>query len=127
MTPAPPKELDTETVESRSFKFKSSIKKKERKVSQAKKPSAAAKSGLLSSSSLTTKRDSAHRRGASGGHLPQTASTLHRDRKSRGKHAHPLSKSTETILFHSDNDPNPIVPNKNPGTPDVWVPRTIRA
>ena len=36
-------------------------------------------------------------------------------------------RSTETILFHNDKDPNPIVPNKKPGTPDIWLPRTIRA
>ena len=40
---------------------------------------------------------------------------------------HPHSRSTETILFHEDKDPNPIVPNKKPGTPDIWVPRTVRA
>ena len=43
---------------------------------------------------------------------------------------HPLSHSQETILFTDDGyDPHPILPNRTPGTPDVWVPitRTIRA
>ena len=41
------------------------------------------------------------------------------------RHAH--SRSTETILFHNEKDPVPIVPNKKPGTPDIWLPRTVRA
>jgi len=43
---------------------------------------------------------------------------------------HPLSHSQETILYTDDGyDPQPILPNRQPGTPDVWVPinRTIRA
>jgi len=43
------------------------------------------------------------------------------------RETHPHSRSTETILFHDEHDPNPIVPNKKPGTPDVWLPRTIKA
>jgi hypothetical protein len=36
---------------------------------------------------------------------------------------HPLSHSTETILYTDDRyDPNPIVPNRTPGTPDIWLP-----
>jgi len=50
-----------------------------------------------------------------------------KDRFLISKGIHPHSRSTETILFHSDKDPNPIVPNKKPGTPDIWLPRTIRA
>ena len=46
---------------------------------------------------------------------------------SRPREVHPHSRSTETILFHNDKDPHPIVPNKKPGTPDIWLPRTIRA
>ena len=132
-TPAPPP-LETETLESRSFKFNSSSSlKKERKSSQEKKAPSSHTNVTTNpaTASSSARRDSSHRRGASGGNpLAATAiTTLHRDKKSRGKLAHhPLSKSTETILFHADHhDPNPIVPNKNPGTPDVWVPRTIRA
>ena len=52
----------------------------------------------------------------------------HRSRQRQHvKEIHPHSRSTETILFHNDKDPNPIVPNKKPGTPDIWLPRTIRA
>ena len=42
---------------------------------------------------------------------------------------HPLSHSTTTILNEcsSSKDPVPIVPNRCPGTPDVWVLRTIKA
>ncbi len=40
---------------------------------------------------------------------------------------HPLSHSTTTILNANSDDPEPIVPNKCPGTPDVWVPRTVKA
>ena len=40
---------------------------------------------------------------------------------------HPLSKSTETILLKEDNKSQPMLPNKKSGTPDVWVPRTVRA
>ena len=43
------------------------------------------------------------------------------------KEIHPHSRSTETILFHNDKDSDPMVPNKKPGTPDIWLPRTIRA
>ncbi|TRY78598.1 hypothetical protein TCAL_06908 [Tigriopus californicus] len=39
---------------------------------------------------------------------------------------HPLSHSTTTIL-DSTKDPRPILPNRSPGTPDVWVPRSIKA
>ena len=36
---------------------------------------------------------------------------------------HPLSLSTETILFNDDKyDPNPIVPNRAPDVPDIWLP-----
>ena len=45
----------------------------------------------------------------------------------RPRKIHPHSRSSETILFHNDKDPQPIVPNKKPGTPDIWLPRTIRA
>jgi len=38
-------------------------------------------------------------------------------------HRHPLSLSTETILFNDDKyDPNPIIPNRAPGVPDIWLP-----
>ena len=47
--------------------------------------------------------------------------------KTYHKEVHPHSRSTETILFHNDKDANPMVPNKKPGTPDIWLPRTIRA
>ena len=47
--------------------------------------------------------------------------------KTYHKEIHPHSRSTETILFHNDKDANPMVPNKKPGTPDIWLPRTIRA
>ncbi|CAB4056112.1 unnamed protein product [Lepeophtheirus salmonis] len=34
--------------------------------------------------------------------------------------------STSTILFTDDSyDPKPILPNKTPDTPDIWIPRTI--
>jgi len=53
-------------------------------------------------------------RAAGGGHL-------------RERHPH-SSRSTETILMNSnERDPHPILPNKKPGTPDIWLPRTIRA
>ena len=39
---------------------------------------------------------------------------------------HPLSQSTEDIFYNNDSyDPQPIVPNRTPDTPDVWIPRTI--
>ena len=38
---------------------------------------------------------------------------------------HPLSHSTTAIL--DSDDPQPIVPNRCPGTPDVWVLRTVKA
>jgi len=39
---------------------------------------------------------------------------------------HPLSQSSENIFYTDDTyDPQPIVPNRLPGTPDVWLPRTI--
>lgn len=39
---------------------------------------------------------------------------------------HPLSQSSENIFYTDDTyDPQPIVPNRSPGTPDVWLPRTI--
>ena len=47
--------------------------------------------------------------------------------KTYHKEIHPHSRSTETILFHNDKDAIPMVPNKKPGTPDIWLPRTIRA
>ena len=38
-------------------------------------------------------------------------------------HRHPLSLSTETILFNDDKyDPNPIIPNRAPDVPDIWLP-----
>ena len=42
---------------------------------------------------------------------------------------HPLSLSTETILFNDDKyDPNPIVPNRAPDVPDIWLPmRSVKA
>ena len=43
---------------------------------------------------------------------------------------HPLSHSSNTILMDSASstkDPVPILPNRSPGTPDVWVPRPVRA
>ena len=41
---------------------------------------------------------------------------------------HPLSHSTTTILSGGgDDDALPIVPNRCPGTPDVWVPRSVKA
>lgn len=41
---------------------------------------------------------------------------------------HPHSRSTETILMAgNDRDPQPIVPNRKPGTPDIWLPQTVRA
>merc|ERR550517_818601 len=44
----------------------------------------------------------------------------------RERHSH--SRSTETILMNAnERDPHPILPNKKPGTPDIWLPRTIRA
>ena len=52
---------------------------------------------------------------------------IERENHTHQKERHPHSHSTETILFHNDKDPNPIVPNKKPGTPDIWLPRTIRA
>eukprot|EP00090_Calanus_glacialis_P004843 TRINITY_DN13625_c0_g1_i1.p1 TRINITY_DN13625_c0_g1~~TRINITY_DN13625_c0_g1_i1.p1 ORF type:complete len:1432 (+),score=169.81 TRINITY_DN13625_c0_g1_i1:127-4296(+) len=52
---------------------------------------------------------------------------LERENDTYRKERHAHSRSTETILFHNDKDPNPIVPNKKPGTPDIWLPRTIRA
>lgn len=52
---------------------------------------------------------------------------MERENHTYQKERHPHSRSTETILFHNDKDPNPIVPNKKPGTPDIWLPRTIRA
>ena len=40
----------------------------------------------------------------------------------------PQSHSTTAILTEDDDDQTPpIVPNKSPATPDVWVARTIRA
>lgn len=124
MTETPAPLLDMETVESRSFKYKNSAKKERKVAPQEKKPTTGA--GPTASSS-STRRDATHRRGASGGPHPTTTSS-HRENKVRsGKHAHLLSRSTETILFHSEHDPNPIVPNRDPGTPDVWVLRTIRA
>lgn len=64
--------------------------------------------------------------------LPQPGLTHHRRQlshsaPSRPREIHPHSRSTETILFQNDKDPHPIVPNKKPGTPDIWLPRTIRA
>ena len=39
------------------------------------------------------------------------------------KRHHPLSHSQETVLYTDDGyDPQPILPNRQPGTPDVWVP-----
>ena len=38
---------------------------------------------------------------------------------------HPFSHSTNSILTMTTEDPLPIVPNRCPGTPDVWVPRTV--
>ena len=36
---------------------------------------------------------------------------------------HPLSHSQEAILYTDDGfDPIPILPNKSPATPDVWLP-----
>ena len=36
---------------------------------------------------------------------------------------HPLSHSQETVLYTDDGfDPIPILPNKSPATPDVWLP-----
>jgi len=52
---------------------------------------------------------------------------LEKNNHSLRKERHVHSRSTETILFHNDKDPNPIVPNRKPGTPDIWLPRTIRA
>lgn len=52
-------------------------------------------------------------------------------RKSGGgnEYRHPLSLSTETILFNDDKyDPNPIVPNRAPDVPDIWLPmRSVKA
>jgi hypothetical protein len=36
---------------------------------------------------------------------------------------HPLSHSQETVLYTDDGfDPMPMLPNKSPATPDVWLP-----
>ena len=44
-------------------------------------------------------------------------------RKNTGYNRHPLSLSTETILFNDDKyDPNPIIPNRAPDIPDIWLP-----
>ena len=50
-------------------------------------------------------------------------------RKTTSYHRHPLSLSTETILFNDDKyDPNPIVPNRAPDVPDIWLPmRSVKA
>ena len=44
-------------------------------------------------------------------------------------HRHPLSHSTETILYTDDRyDPNPIIPNSTPDVPDIWLPmRSVKA
>ena len=42
-----------------------------------------------------------------------------------GQKRHPLSHSQETVLYTDDGyDPQPILPNRQPGTPNVWVPIT---
>ena len=39
------------------------------------------------------------------------------------KKRHPLSHSQETVLYTDDSyDPQPILPNRQPNTPNVWVP-----
>ena len=63
---------------------------------------------------------------------PLTPGTRAKSSKLRSSYhyeRHPLSHSTTTILNEcsSSKDPVPIVPNRCPGTPDVWVPRTIKA
>lgn len=46
-----------------------------------------------------------------------------RSTKNSSEYRHPLSLSTETILFNDDKyDPNPIVPNRAPDVPDIWLP-----
>jgi hypothetical protein len=53
---------------------------------------------------------------ASGGVKRKLRSSYHYER-------HPLSHSTTILL----EDSTPIVPNRSPATPDVWVARTIKA
>ena len=50
--------------------------------------------------------------------------------RSSSYHRHPLSHSTETILYTDDRyDPNPIIPNSTPDVPDIWLPmsRSVKA
>lgn len=56
-----------------------------------------------------------------GGHYPQGHTSI-KLRSSYHYERHPLSHSTTSILNESTNDPHPIIPNKHPGTPDVWLP-----
>ena len=52
-----------------------------------------------------------------------------RNYQNSGYHRHPLSHSTETILYTDDRyDPNPIIPNSTPDVPDIWLPmRSVKA
>ena len=44
-------------------------------------------------------------------------------------HSESLQSHSTTAILTEDNDDQtpPIVPNKSPATPDVWVARTIKA
>jgi hypothetical protein len=65
-------------------------------------------------------------------HSPGGALTSSRPKpspRSSSYHRHPLSHSTETILYTDDRyDPNPIIPNSTPDVPDIWLPmRSVKA
>ena len=55
--------------------------------------------------------------------MPRTShqQPLHPRSSGEAFYRHPLSQSTETILYHN-TDQTPIVPNRSPGTPDIWLP-----
>ena len=57
---------------------------------------------------------------------PPEAFTNEEEQRSHKYFERIMSQSTTTIIYTDDSyDPTPIVPNKTPGTPDVWIPRSI--
>lgn len=72
---------------------------------------------------VTTRRSKSGSVGEALGHHPTTSNATSSKLKSSYHYErHPLSHSTTSILDDSTEDPHPILPNRYPGTPDVWLP-----